>query len=128
MRMGVASAKGNGVEGSWDSGMRWIAIALIAAGLVACKTPSQRERLPEGAPRPGRIAALRGPGPPTRVIMITVAGLTASDFLAADGYVATEGDRVRMPNVARLAREGVVGEHALPPSPGLLTSVRSKTN
>jgi hypothetical protein len=50
--------------------------------------------------------------------MITVAGLTASDFLAADGYVATEGDRVRMPNVARLAREGVVGEHALPPSPG----------
>jgi arylsulfatase A-like enzyme len=50
--------------------------------------------------------------------MITVAGMVASDFLTADGYVASDGDRVRMPNVARLAREGVVGERALPPSPG----------
>jgi arylsulfatase A-like enzyme len=50
--------------------------------------------------------------------MITVAGMSATDFLTADGYVAAEGDRVRMPNVARLAREGVVGERALPPSPG----------
>jgi arylsulfatase A-like enzyme len=65
-----------------------------------------------------RKTALREAGPPKRVVLITVAGLEASDFLKAGGYVAGEGDDVRMPELARLAREGAIGVHALPPSPG----------
>jgi len=99
----------------------WRLVAILAASLVACATPftaGDEEREGQSIPKPGRIAALRGQGPPSRILLISVAGLESSDFLLADGYVATDLDYVRMPNLARLAGEGVVGEHALPPSPG----------
>jgi hypothetical protein len=72
----------------------------------------------EDEPKPGRIAALRREGPPTRVIVITVAGLEAADFLGPDGYVGVDRPGVRMPNLARLAAEGVMGIRAVPPNPG----------
>ncbi|MEE8164506.1 MAG: alkaline phosphatase family protein [Myxococcota bacterium] len=104
---------------SWrqDLATRVGVIVLAAIGVTSCATSSARDA--ERAANPlGRSVALSAPGPPARVLMISVAGLVASDFLAADGYVATEGDRVRMPRLAQLAREGVVGERAMPPSPG----------
>ncbi|MBW1885762.1 MAG: alkaline phosphatase family protein [Deltaproteobacteria bacterium] len=93
------------------------AMGLAAIGAASCVTPSSTDAELEENPL-GRTLALNAPGPPARVLMISVAGLVASDFLAADGYVAVEGDRVRMPRLAQLAREGVVGDRAMPPSPG----------
>ncbi len=61
---------------------------------------------------------MRSLGPPRRVFLITVAGLESSDYLDAWGHAFAEGERVRMPNLARLAREGVTGIDAYPPSPG----------
>jgi predicted AlkP superfamily pyrophosphatase or phosphodiesterase len=51
-------------------------------------------------------------------VLISVAGLEAGDFLNAWGYVASDGDAVRMPRLSVLAREGVVGDRAMPPAPG----------
>jgi predicted AlkP superfamily pyrophosphatase or phosphodiesterase len=62
--------------------------------------------------------ALRAAGPPRRVVIITVAGLESADFLNAWGYVASDGDAVRMPRLAILAREGAVGVDTFPPAPG----------
>jgi len=61
---------------------------------------------------------MQAPGPPRRVILITVAGLNSSDYLDAWGHAVGEGEVVRMPNLARLAREGAMGIEAFPPSPG----------
>lgn len=89
----------------------------VVAGLAGCATPAQK-RLAAGEPTPGRIAALRLAGPPARVLLISVAGLEASDYLAADGFVPASGSDARMPRLAELAAEGVIGESARPPSPG----------
>lgn len=62
--------------------------------------------------------ATRLAGPPRRVVLITVAGLESADFLNAWGKIASEGDSVRMPHLARLGREGVIGVAAHPPTPG----------
>ena len=62
--------------------------------------------------------ALRVSGPPRRVLLITVAGLTATDFLNARGHAVAREDDALMPNLARLAREGAIGVRAQPPSPG----------
>lgn len=62
--------------------------------------------------------ALAERGAPHRVFLITVAGLRSDDFLDAWGHVADSGVRVRMPVLARFAREGVVAERVHPPSPG----------
>lgn len=96
---------------------RRIGVWLLVPGLLSCATPAQR-RAEQGVSPPGRIAALRSPGPPTRVVLISVAGLRAADFLTPDGYVAGDADPVRMPRLARLAGEGVIGEHVSPPAPG----------
>jgi predicted AlkP superfamily pyrophosphatase or phosphodiesterase len=120
MRMG-------GVGAGWWRGFdpragvagRVVALWLVAA-LVSCATPSQKaaKQAEEGERQIGRMTALQSKGPPTRIILMTVAGLKASDFLTSDGYVAADGGPVRMPNLATLARQGVVGERAFPPSPG----------
>jgi len=92
-----------------------ILICLLSS--TACRTaPSLQDR--REATSPERMRALRGPGPPRRVVLISVAGLEAADFLNAWGYVASDGDAVRMPRLSLLAREGVVGDRAMPPAPG----------
>jgi len=65
-----------------------------------------------------RLSALSEAGPPRRVFLITIAGLLSADFLNARGHIASERDNVRMPNLARLAREGAIGMQAHPPTPG----------
>ena len=65
-----------------------------------------------------RLSALSDAGPPRRVFLITIAGLLSADFLNARGHIASERDNVRMPNLARLAREGAIGMQAHPPTPG----------
>ena len=65
-----------------------------------------------------RSAALREAGPPRRVVLLTVAGLDASDYLDPWGHAAAPGAAVRMPRLAQLARQGVTGLAAVPPSPG----------
>jgi hypothetical protein len=93
-----------------------LAIGVLAALWAGCAGPDIEEMRDLTAPE--HMAALRGPGPPRRVVIISVAGLEAADFLNAWGYVASDGDAVRMPRLALLAREGVVGERARPPAPG----------
>ena len=93
-----------------------LAIGVLVAVWLGCAGPDIDERRDLTAPE--HMAALRGPGPPRRVVIISVAGLEAADFLNAWGYVASDGDAVRMPRLAVLAREGVVGERARPPAPG----------
>lgn len=92
-------------------------VAGLLVGLLGCSIPSGPPPESEDRDR-GRIAALGLPGPPQRVIVISVAGLQASDFLTPDGFVSADGQGVRMPRLSQLASEGVVGERALPPSPG----------
>ena len=70
-------------------------------------------------------ASLTGSGPPRRVLLITVAGLQSSDFLDPWGYAAGPGASVRMPNLARLAREGAMSVAAYPPSPGASRSAHA---
>jgi hypothetical protein len=90
---------------------------LIALG---CTTPTLRDQrsltadmIPDGGG-----AAMRDPGPPRRVVVITVAGLESADFLNQWGHAASANDRVRMPNLARMGRQGTIGIHVQPPSPG----------
>jgi len=65
-----------------------------------------------------RSTALGESGPPSRVFLITIAGLQSGDFLNARGHIASERDKIRMPNLARLAREGSIGIQVHPPMPG----------
>jgi hypothetical protein len=108
-----------GIAQSWARGSAAFCFVLICAG---CLTPAA-QRAANGELPPGRIAALEAEGPPLRVVLISVAGLEASDFLAPGGFVAQPGQPVRMPRLAVLAGEGVVGEKAIVPSPGsIMTS------
>lgn len=93
----------------------WVAVLICAT--TGCATAPSLESERE-ATTPERMGALRRPGPPRRVLLISVAGLQASDFLDVWGHVASDLERVRMPRLATLAREGVVGERARPPAPG----------
>jgi len=90
-----------------------VSIGTTTGCTTAPSLESQRE-----ATTPERMGALRRPGPPRRVLLISVAGLQASDVLDVWGHVASDLERVRMPRLATLAREGVVGERARPPAPG----------
>lgn len=90
---------------------------LVGIGSFGCQTPAAK-REAAGLRDPGKIVALGAAGPPTRVVLISVAGLEASDFLAAGGFIADAGQSVRMPQLAKLAGEGVVGVRAMAPSPG----------
>ncbi|HIF95059.1 MAG: alkaline phosphatase family protein [Myxococcales bacterium] len=94
----------------------FIGCVLIALG---CATPTlrdQRSLTADMIPDDGG-AAMRDSGPPRRVILITVAGLESADFLNGWGRTASEGDAVRMPNLARLGRQGTIGIQVHPPSP-----------
>jgi hypothetical protein len=97
-------------------GLARIASALGLVSALACATPTlEGERtLTEVDPRrEARFAE----GPPERVFLITVAGLRATDYLDPFGHAAAEGALVRMPTLARLAREGATGLAAIPPVP-----------
>jgi len=101
--------------------LRAIILVVCALSFWACAAPtldSERDLTREDA----RLGALQTPGPPRRVILITVAGLNSSDYLDAWGHAVADGEDVRMPNLARLAREGVMGIEAYPPSPGATRS------
>ncbi len=91
---------------------------LLSATLasLSCATPTFEER--RAARDEFHRIALREGGAPHRVFLISVAGLRSEDYLDAWGHVTDSDSRVRMPNLARLAREGVVGERVRPPSPG----------
>ena len=74
--------------------------------LTACTVPTlQDKRLENTDPR---ALARSEPGPPSRVLLLTVSGLEADDYLDPWGFAAREGAPVRMPVLAGLAREGVV--------------------
>jgi hypothetical protein len=94
------------------------AIILLMSALVSmsCTAPTLKDEAT--AFSDSRIAALRGEGPPSRVFLISIAGLESADFLNARGHIASARDNVRMPNLARLAREGSIGIQAHPPTPG----------
>lgn len=66
--------------------------------------------------------AMRAPGPPERVVLITVGGLESADFLNSWGHAVSTSDPVRMPHLARLGREGVIGLRAHPPSPSAVAT------
>jgi len=90
-------------------------IAMLAAW--GCATPSTQE--PQEPVRDeARARARFGEGPPSRVLLLTVAGLVPSNYLDPFGHAAGEGALVHMPELARLAREGVTGLAAFAPSPG----------
>jgi hypothetical protein len=91
-------------------------VLICAFVSLSCAAPTLRDS--ETAPSESRLAALRLTGPPRRVVLITIAGLESADFLNAWGHIASRGDDVRMPNLARLAREGAIGIRAHPPTPG----------
>jgi hypothetical protein len=94
-----------------------VGVAILLGTATGCATAPSLDSERE-ATTPERMGALRRPGPPRRVLLISVAGLQASDFLDVWGHVASDLERVRMPRLATLAREGVVGERARPPAPG----------
>jgi hypothetical protein len=94
---------------------RSLLLAFVAAG-VGCTTPTLEDQRSLTKEDKG-AEAMEASGPPKRVILITVGGLESSDFLNAFGHAAGTLDRVRMPNLARMGREGVVGIQARPPSP-----------
>jgi len=83
---------------------------------LSCATPTLKDRAT--AMSASRLTALSESGPPRRVVLITIAGLESADFLNARGHIASEHDEIRMPNLARLAREGAIGIQAHPPTPG----------
>lgn len=94
-----------------------ILAGLAALGLMGCAAPSlkdQQELINQDPRRHPRFSA----GAPKRVVLITVAGLRAGDYLDPFGHAAAEGALVHMPTLARMAREGAMGLAALPPSPG----------
>lgn len=111
-----------GSKQRWRRRIRLVtsSVAAVALGgvLVSCASPTIEPDPDENARKLGRIAAVRAEGPPQRVLLITVAGLRADDFLGANGFVAGDAEAVRMPRMAELAHEGVVGLRAIPPSPG----------
>ncbi len=104
-------------------------VCALAALACASAGPGKRGSDPEPETR---LRALQEAGTPRRVVLVTLAGLEASDFLLAGGFAlpagdpaysgvdlaATPGDRVRMPFLAGLAAEGAFGVHAVPPTPG----------
>ena len=122
-RLDPGSAQGGRSRGR-RSGLRTAFRGIVAiAGLTAaaiggpgCATPSLEDA--REATTAERMGAVRQPGPPRRVLLISVAGLQAGDFLDARGHVVSEGGSARMPRLAALAREGVVGDRAWPPAPG----------
>ncbi len=90
-------------------------LILVFLGL-SCAAPTLRDqRLDSDL---SRQSPLRLAGPPSRVILISIAGLESADFLNARGHIASQRDDVRMPNLARLAREGAIGIRVHPPTPG----------
>jgi predicted AlkP superfamily pyrophosphatase or phosphodiesterase len=95
------------------------AIILMGCALLVwgCQTKTLKERHVRDAAEMGRLAPISA-GTPRRVVLITISGLQSSDFLDPWGHVAGPGQAVRMPNLAELAREGVIGLSAFPPSPG----------
>lgn len=97
--------------------MRASILLIFALVSLSCAAPTLRD-LQESTLAESRLAALRLAGPPRRVILITVAGLESADFLNAWGHIASQRDDVRMPNLARLAREGAIGIRVHPPTPG----------
>jgi len=90
--------------------------ALVCA--LACASAGPGTRRTESEADADRLSALREAGAPARVVLVTLAGLESEDFLAPSGFVAAEGDPVRMPTLARLAAEGAFGVRATPPAPG----------
>jgi predicted AlkP superfamily pyrophosphatase or phosphodiesterase len=92
-------------------------ILLICAVVnVSCATETLKDKSFQFSE--SRLSALRDAGTPRRVFLITIAGLVSADFLNARGHIASDRDNVRMPNLARLAREGAIGMQAHPPTPG----------
>lgn len=99
----IGSKTGLVLIGAW--------VALACAG----SSPAKRAEAPA---LETRLRALREAGAPNRVVLVTIAGLEAADFLGPTGFVAAEGEAVRMPILAGLAAEGVTGLRARPPAPG----------
>ncbi len=104
----------SGLSAVWAGGALFASLMSLSLGCAAPTLSGQRTM----ATVTSYAEALEQPGAPRRVLLITVAGLEAADFLNAWGGVAAPGEAVRMPNLARLAREGAVGIHARPPTPG----------
>lgn len=94
-----------------------ILIGLFGLLAVACagSSPSLRDAQKGDQTR---LRALHEAGAPRRVVLVTVSGLEAGDFLAPTGFTAGPGDPTRMPNLAALAAEGTLGVAAAPPTPG----------
>ena len=97
--------------------MRALCSLAVGLGLLACASPPTLQDARTAAVF-GRDSALREPGAPRRVIVLTIAGLEAADFLDPWGRVVAEGAATSMPVLARLAREGAIGVEAIPPPPG----------
>lgn len=93
------------------------ALATLMSFGLSCAAPTLSDQRTMASVT-SRADALQQPGAPRRVLLITVAGLEAADFLNAWGGVAAAGEPMRMPTLAGLAREGAVGIKALPPMPG----------
>ncbi len=90
-------------------------LGFLTLGL-GCATPTLDDQ--RSLTKEPTVDAMKAPGPPRRVILITVGGLESADFLDAFGHAASPGEQVLMPNLARMGREGAIGIQARPPSPG----------
>jgi len=97
------------------SGLRAIVLLTCALACLSCATSSLSDE--DAAKDDSTLAGWRQGGPPRRVILITIAGLEATDFLNVWGHAASENDPVQMPNLARFAREGSIGIQVSPPTP-----------
>lgn len=87
-----------------------------ALAALACASPGPGK--PGTDPEPeARLQALHEAGTPRRVVLVSLAGLEAADFLSTGGFAAKPEDPVRMPFLAQLAAEGTIGVHAAPPTP-----------
>ena len=104
-----------------------------ALAALACASPGPGKSGADPEPET-RLRALHEAGTPRRVVLVTLAGLEAADFLSPGAFAAKPGDPVRMPFLAELAAEGSFGVHAAPPTPGssyashatLVTGLRPK--
>lgn len=110
------SAVDGGTKGALSASIRVLLLGLVVAG-CATQDGTLRDRATLAELDPRREVRF-AEGPPQRVVLISVAGLRAGDYLDPTGGAAAPGEPVRMPNLARLAREGVTGLAARPPSPG----------